>query len=730
MNTSDQLTGIVERIIYNNAENGFTVFVLLSHQKPIIATGSFPTIHAGQQITVNGVWITHTQFGRQFNVQSCTLSIPTSIDGIKKYLGSGLIKGIGPAYAEKLVNYFGAEVLDIIDQHPQRLNEVSGIGPKRVEKITLAWQDQKEVANVMVFLQEKDVSPAYAAKIYKYYGKESIAVITQNPYKLADDIWGIGFKTADKIAHNLGISHYSNKRICAGIIFTIQEHMGSGNLYIPLENLRQKTIELLELNRQEQNTHDTIRSSLYTLYNEEKIKLITKNNIHFITLTQYYFCEKGVAQKIRILCAQKPFNIKNVNTISQSLMVPETNENVHLNDEQQEAIISCLKNKITIITGGPGTGKTTVIKKLLTILEQQQLHYVLCAPTGRAAKRITQSTGRLAVTMHRLLEFDVSTFSFLKNEKNAIRANIIIIDEASMIDIFLAHALLKATPLDAHVVFIGDVYQLPSVSAGNFLNDLINSNIVACTRLNKIFRQSEDSMIIVNAHRINNGNFPLASQPNTKNDYIFIKELDPCNINKHLQTIFHSTLSQAGISANNTIVLTPMNRGIVGTHTLNHMLQEILNKTDTEKHLTYSGTVFKVGDRVMQIRNNYDKNIFNGDIGHIEDINTEDNGLLVRFDHDLVEYEKIELDELVLAYAISVHKSQGSEFSAVIIPLFMQHFTLLQRNLLYTAVTRAKQLCIIIGQPKAIAIAVKNNKNIERITFLQDFLTTDLACKT
>jgi exodeoxyribonuclease V alpha subunit len=400
-----------------------------------------------------------------------------------------------------------------------------------------------------------------------------------------------------------------------------------------------------------------------------------------------------------------------------------------LNDDQQRAIIACLQNKVTIITGGPGTGKTTVIKKLLQILDGNKLSYRLAAPTGRAAKRITQSTGKIALTIHRLLEFDVATRGFSRNEQNALQLDFLIVDEASMIDVFLAHSLLKALPFNAHLVLIGDIDQLPSVGAGNFLNDLIASTKVTTIRLTEIFRQAQNSLIILNAHRVNNGEFPLSFLPEAKRDFVFIKEDDPHNLHHHLNEILLKKLPGWNISTHDCMILVPMNRGIVGTQQLNSYLQPILNKTADQKQLMHGIYRYTIGDRVMQIRNNYDKIVFNGDVGTITDINISDKIIFVQFYERVVEYEQSELDELVLAYAISIHKSQGSEYPAVIIPIFMQHFTLLQRNLLYTAITRAKKLCILIGQPRAIGMAVKNNKSLERITFLTQFLVNNLEAR-
>ena len=725
---NETLSGTIDRILFHNEENGFAVFVLQINSKTdATIRGYVPSIHAGEQVTLKGAWVTHPKFGRQFEAQQCTAHVPTSLIGLKKYLGSGLIKGIGPVYAEKLVNYFGQDVLEIIDKDPERLKEVPGIGKGRVEKIVTAWADQKEISNVMVFLQDKGISTAYATKIYKKYGQNSIAVLQENPYRLAEEIWGIGFKIADQIAQNLGIAPNSIKRVRAGILFVITTEVGNGHLYVELEELKQKTVELLELDKQD--APPKLKTALHDLYNAEKIKLITHEDKHFVTLPRYYFSEKNIAVKVKKLQDYPHQKQIDLDAAYATLRTPQHEHDIVLNEDQQKGVMACLQNKVTVITGGPGTGKTTIIKKLLSILDANHLRYKLAAPTGRAAKRITQSTGRHASTLHRLLGFDVSTFGFTRNENNALQLDVLIVDEASMLDVFLANAVMKALPLHAHVVLIGDVDQLPSVGAGNVLNDLIESSVVASVRLIQIFRQAQDSMIIVNAHRINQGEFPISFLPDAKRDFFFIKEQDPANVPHHLKTIFTQKLPKVGITPENTTVLVPMNRGIVGTHKLNHDLQMILNPEETKKQIAHAGYTFKLGDRVMQIRNNYDKNVFNGDMGTIHDIDLTDRQLFVRYGERIVEYEFSELDELVLAYAISIHKSQGSEYSAVIIPLFTQHFALLQRNLVYTAITRAKKLCIFIGQPKALAMAIKNNKSVKRTTFLQKFLTTDLQCR-
>jgi exodeoxyribonuclease V alpha subunit len=723
----EELTGTIDRCIYQHPENGFTVMVMvLRNKQSTVVTGHLAHVQPGQDVTVQGTWKMHPKFGKQFEVTQCVTHTPHTLTGLKKYLGSGLIKGIGPVYAEKLVARFGLEVLTIIEHEPHKLQTIPGIGPKRIEKIVAGWRDHKEISTIMIFLQERGVSASFATKVYKAYGQQSLDVLRENPYRLVDDIWGIGFKTADKIAQQLGIARSSIERIRAGIAYTISTTLQEGHLYVELETLKRKTHELLEIDQPEYEP--IVKQALQDLYYQEKIKLLSVGTEHYVTLSQYYFAEKGIAHKVRLLmqttCPHKQFDVDRIYT---GLRAPSQGD-IALNDDQQRGIMTCLQNRISIITGGPGTGKTTLIKKLLLILDEYKITYKLAAPTGRAAKRIQEGTGRCAMTLHRLLEFDFANMQFVHNEKNALKADFIIIDEASMIDVFLAHALLKAVSLNAHILFIGDIDQLPSVGAGNFLQDLIASNMVPTVRLTEIFRQAQDSLIIVNAHRVNKGEFPITCIPGSKRDFIYIREDDPSAVNNHLHSIFDH-LKKSNIKTSDVAVLVPMNRGIVGTHAINTYLQELLNPGIPDTPLVHAGTTYKVHDRVMQIRNNYDKLVFNGDTGTIKAIDTHEQTCMVNFGDRDITYEFSEIDELVLAYAMSIHKSQGSEYAATIIPIFTCHFTLLQRNLLYTAITRSKRLCILIGQPKAIAIAIKNNKGIVRKTFLKEFLTTDMQCR-
>lgn len=730
MEQKDHLTGIIDKIIYNNKENGFTIFTLQhSSQEKITVKGYLPHINPGEQVHIQGQWIMHPKFGKQFQAEQCTSQVPDSVIGLTKYLASGLIKGIGPAYAQKLVDAFGKDVLTIIDTQPEKLALVPGIGQKRIDAIIKGWVDQKEISHIMVFLQDKGISTTYATKIYKKYGAKAIDIVTENPYRLADDIWGIGFKIADQIAQNMGFDFNSLKRITSGILYSLSQNSNDGHLYSPLDTLKEQTIELLELSACD-DIAAKIKMALHNLYNSEKIVLISpKTNDHFVALAQHYYAEKGVANKLLYLQKQPAHTVFDIHQIYNDLRIVSHDNETALNEDQQKAIINCLSNKIAIITGGPGTGKTTVIKKLITILESYKVPYKLAAPTGRAAKRMSESTHRYAETIHRLLEFDVSIMGFGRNEQNALVTDFLIVDEASMIDIFLANNILKAMPYHAHIIFIGDIDQLPSVGAGNFLKDIIKSNVIPSIKLSQIFRQAQDSMIIRNAHRINNGEFPQTFDPEAKRDFFFIKEDNPENISHHLKKIIFGGLKKLNISAKDTIVLVPMNKGSVGTQTLNHLMQNMLNAQETDQKFSYAGTTFKVNDRVMQLRNNYDKLIFNGDIGTVTQVDNNDKKLMVNFYDKIIEYDFSELDELTLAYAVTIHKSQGSEYSAAIIPIFMQHFTLLQRNLLYTAVTRAKKICILIGQAKAIGMAIKNNKSIERITFLHYYLTSDLTCR-
>lgn len=724
MNT-DQISGIIDKILFCNKETGFCVFIVHSKKlEPTTVTGSFCNIQAGQEIHLQGNWGFHAKFGKQFQATSFTTALPTSILGIQKYLSSGFIKGIGKVYAEKIVQKFGEQTLTIIDQDPDNLLSVPGLGQKRIERIKQSWVDQKYIAKIMVFLQEKGASATYATKIYKRYGHDAIAKLSQDPYRLTDDVWGIGFKIADKIAQNMGFATGSVQRVQAGILFMLKQESNHGNVYQFVDQLKEKTFQLLEI---DPTLHQTqMKTALINLYQNDKIKLISWQEKHFVGLSQMYGSEKGIAQKILQMIALPSRHAIIHETLYQTL---QTQMDIALNTDQQEAILACFTNKVSIITGGPGTGKTTLIKTLIKLLEFFKFEYKLAAPTGRAAKRLLESTRRHATTIHRLLEFDPATMKFVHNEQNALKTDFLIVDETSMIDIFLAHSLIKAVSLHTHIIFIGDIDQLPSVGPGNVLKDLINSEKIKCIKLTQIFRQAQNSMIIQNAHKINQGEFFSSNIAECQKDFYFIKEENQENAFGVITKILQTTIKSHGINQNNVSILTPMNRGATGTQKLNHDLQQLLNPNTQGPSTMCMGITYKINDRVMQIRNNYDKKIFNGDIGTITDINTDEQTVIVDFDGCNIEYAFDEMNELVLAYAITIHKSQGSEYDAVIIPIFMQHFMLLQRNLIYTAITRAKKLCIFIGQPQAIAMGIKNAKQEQRITFLRQFITEQLSCR-
>jgi exodeoxyribonuclease V alpha subunit len=724
MNHEDEIFGIVDRFIFYSQETGFGVIALQTKEKlPVTITGNFVNIHEGQELYVKGSWIHNQKFGKQFQVESYYSKLPHNIIGIKKYLASGLIKGIGKVYADKIVDHFQEQTLIVIDTMPHRLSEITGIGKKRVEQITQSWADQKYIAEIMIFLQEKGITPAYATKIYKKYQENSIIFLTEDPYRLIYDIWGIGFKIADTLAQKLGFEPASVKRVKAGILFVLHEATKQGHLYQELTILKNATFHLLELTPDLHAQH--IKYALHQLHDEQKIKLITYQNEHYISPSQFYFSEKSLATKIQALLAYQSSRNFVLGDLYKSL---QERQHIALNEQQQQGILAAFEHKISIITGGPGTGKTTLIKGLLSLLEQEKISYKLAAPTGRAAQRMMEGTGRQATTIHRLLEINPATMQFEHNENNALKIDFLIIDEASMIDIFLALAVIRAVPLSAHIVFIGDIHQLPSVGPGNFLHDLIASKKISTTMLSHIFRQAQNSMIVVNAHKINQGQMPSTDLPDCKKDFYFIKESKPEEIIHYITTIIKEKLPALSIAPSQAIILSPMNKGVAGTQHLNFQLQQLINPVQ-KVHLTHAGTTYKLHDRVMQIKNNYDKKIFNGDIGTIESIDTEEKIISVRFDYTTATYVFEELNELTLAYALTIHKSQGSEYDAVIIPIFMQHFTLLQRNLLYTGITRAKKLCIFIGQPQAIAMAVKNNKTTERISFLSQFLNEDISCR-
>jgi len=716
-----ELSGQIERITYTNEENGFTIARVKIHgqQDLITVVGYLMSPTSGETLNLKGEWVNHPKFGEQFKVAEYKTTVPATVFGIERYLGSGLIKGLGPIMAGRIVKKFGKKTLDVIENDIEKLGTVEGIGEKRIAMIQQAWDEQKEIRNVMLFLQSHEVSSGYATKIFKQYGDRSVAVVTENPYRLARDIFGIGFLIADGIAEKLGVQKDSSLRVEAGIIYVLDQLSDEGHVFYPYESLVKKSREILGVEK------DVVVEALGSLAMDKRIIIEDINesidefkaNNKGVYLAKFHLCETSIASRLKTLLTA-PKSIRNV-TVENALHWVQGQLDIALAENQAQAIQCALENKIMVITGGPGTGKTTIINAILKIFSRLGVRTLLAAPTGRAAKRMSETSGHEAKTIHRLLEYSFTQGGFQKNEKKPLNCDLLILDEVSMIDTILMYHLLKAIPTFATVVLVGDVNQLPSVGAGNVLNDIIASGTVPVVELNEIFRQAKESRIVVNAHKINSGILPTFEHHEPGNDFYFIQQEDP---EKVLEIILELTKTRiprhfALDPVDDIQVLTPMHKGIVGSGNLNMALQESLNPS--QKMITRGNRNFKVNDKVMQIRNNYDKEVFNGDIGRIADIRQEDYETTVTFDGRDVIYGFSDLDELVLAYAISVHKSQGSEYPAVVIPVVTQHYVLLQRNLIYTAVTRGRNLVVMVGTRKAFAMGVNNDKTQKRFTYLK-----------
>jgi len=722
------IEGIVKDIVFRNELNSYTVAKLDTEDGEATIVGKIPIINLGETLKVEGEWVYHPTYGEQLKVTNVSLVVPSTVNGIEKYLSSGLIPYIGPKTARKIVEKFGLDTLDIIQYNPERLKEIEGIGDKKLEKIVTAYREQTEIRDIMMFLQQFGITPNYSMRIYKKYGKDTISILTENPYKLLGDIYGIGFKKADKIAENMGISKTSPYRIQGGIRYVLNTYAANGHSYVPLEELTEEVSKLLEIEG------DLIADSLRDLAIKGIVHILTVGEELRIYYTPYHVAENNVAKKIVELARAelKSLNI-DVDGMIKSI---EEEENIQFAKRQIEAIKESIENGMVVITGGPGTGKTTIINAIIRIFQEEGLKVSLAAPTGRAAKRMTEATGMEAKTIHRLLEYSYmdEEMVFGRDEDSPLETDLLIVDEASMVDILLMNSLLKAIVPGTRLILVGDVDQLPSVGAGNVLRDIINSQAVKVVKLDEIFRQAKESHIVVNAHRINKGEYPIL---NKGKDFFFIKEQDPNKIVNIILNLCKERLpSYYGVDPVKDIqVLTPMKKGEVGLNSLNRHLQEVLNpKSPHKKERQIGEEIFRVGDKVMQIKNNYSieweviecglavergEGVFNGDLGTIMDIDDESGTLKVLFDEGKeVEYTFDQLDELKLSYAITIHKSQGSEFPIVVMPIYSGPQMLLTRNLLYTAITRAKKLVVLVGEEKYLMMMIKNNRIDKRYSSL------------
>ena len=708
-----KLRCVVERITYQNPENGYSVMKVKvkGYNDLVTLVGNLLEVPAGSVLLCEGDWKVDKRYGSQFVCQSWDEVMPATAYGIEKYLGSGLVKGIGPKFAQLIVKQFGLETIEVIETDIERLYEVPGIGKKRVEKIRESWEKQKDIKNVMLFLQGYGVSTAYAAKIYRQYGKDSIDKVKENPYQLADDIWGIGFKTADGIAVKMGYEKNDIRRCKSGIIYTLNQLSNEGHVYAEEEQLVKSALELLDA--EEEPIHEALTSLIET----EDLK----TDKEAIYLPPFYYAEIGTANRLLGLLQESENNLFtkacDIESLSKEI-------GIKYDEVQVQAIRQSVQSKVMVLTGGPGTGKTTTTQGIIAALKQMELSILLAAPTGRAAKRMSEATGMEAKTIHRLLEYNPQD-GYKRNDENPLEGDALIVDECSMIDIILMNNLVKAMPSSMRLVMVGDIDQLPSVGAGNVLRDIIESQKIPVIRLTRIFRQAQSSRIVMSAHAINQGKFPDTTN-GKETDFFFIPKEEPEAVAEEIVNLVKNRLPKAYRQKTSNIqVLTPMQRGILGAANLNISLQTALNPNQTA--LNRGGYSFREGDRVMQLRNNYDKDVFNGDLGYVEKVDLEERTLQVNFEGRLVEYDVSELDELTLAYATTIHKSQGSEYPIVVMPVLMTHYVMLQRNLIYTGITRAKKICVLIGTKKALSFAIRNMTVLKRNTKLKERLNPALA---
>ncbi|MDK0536555.1 SF1B family DNA helicase RecD2 [Clostridium perfringens] len=727
----EALNGIVESIVFKSSDTGYTVIKFRENNIIHTAVGVLPHVKEGQNLKIIGSWVNHSQFGKQFKVEECEEILPTSKDGIEKYLSSGIIQGIGPVTAKKIVNKFGEDTLNILDNNIERLKEIEGIGKKKLETIIESYREQRELKNITIFLQTHGLSVNQCLKIYKKYGASSVDTVKNNPYILCDEISGIGFKTSDKIARSLGIEIDSPFRIQSGIRYVINEFCANGHTFMPKDELIKEASNVLTV------SGDIIEENIKNAALDRKIKLEKVNDKEGVFTIPNYYCELGITNRILTLAIS---NFQDISVDVEHLILQfEKKNNITFAESQKDAIISAFQNGIEIITGGPGTGKTTIIKCIIEIFETCGLKVLLGAPTGRAAKRMSESTGKEATTIHRMLDmgvFEKEESVFVTNaEEHSLEADVVIIDEASMIDITLMNALLKSIKVGTRLIIVGDVDQLPSVGAGNVLNDFIESGFTKVVRLKEIFRQGKESMIVVNAHKINKGEMPKLNEKGT--DFFFIRNDIQEGILNTIIDLINTRLPKFNSNwdkLKSIQVLVPMKKGVLGVTNLNEKIQNVLNpKAPYKKEKEFRSMIFREGDKVMQIKNNYSlkwtriagkgehegSGVFNGDMGFIENIDLEGKKLSIIFDDERrVIYDFMYLDELDLAYAITIHKSQGSEFPVVIIPAYMGAPLLMNRNLLYTGITRAKEMVVVVGIPKALKYMVDNTRSMERYSSL------------
>jgi exodeoxyribonuclease V alpha subunit len=706
------LEGTLDRIAFINEENAWSVvkIAVADRKEPVTAVGNLLGVKPGESVKLLGQWIKDKRFGEQFKVESFQTVVPATLQGIERYLGSGLVHGIGKVMAERLVARFGLKTLDIIDQSPERLTEVEGIGRVRSDQIRRAWVEQRAIKDVMVFLHSHGVAMSHATKIYKRYGERSIAVVRENPYRLALDIFGIGFQTADEIARSLGVEPTAPSRCQAGLLHVLRALADEGHVAAPRVDLLDRARALLEVDEA------LIEAAVAPLATREQVVVESQPAGEAIYLHPLYVAECGIAElSARLLRVRaRPIEID----IERALAWFEERQQIVLAGEQREAIALAVKEKMLVITGGPGTGKTTLINAVIQILEKKGRAILLAAPTGRAAKRMAETTGHEARTLHRLLEFIPKSNTFARGPSHPLDADVVIVDEASMLDTAMTYSLLRALPAPCQVILVGDVDQLPSVGPGSVLLDFIRSDVVPVVRLSRIFRQAEESRIVVNAHRVNQGELPLASTEDPDADFFFIERQEPEDVLSTMKSLLTERIPRKfGLHPTRDIqVLTPMHKGLLGAAALNQELQLLFNPDGPS--VVRGNRLFRVGDKVMQVRNDYDLDVFNGDVGHVAAIDGEERTVTVGFDGRSVVYEEGQLDELTLAYACSIHKSQGSEFPCVILPLHTQHFVMLKRNLLYTAMTRGRKLVVIVGSKRALTTAVSSSDTVTRFTGL------------